>query len=197
MPDVFQELMSAPLCTRAEVLSGAVEISMKSGIYGWWFKPETLIAVPHLCLKDCLKRNELCLLYLGIAPKRPSGSRTLAHRIPLHYKNDTSSSTLRTTLSCLLEIKLRHRGKNDFPALSSADEENLSKWMEENAFVSWVEYQEPWKAESQLIQSGKPYLPFNLRHQTHDDFHKYLTSLRDKARKEALSMKHHSPEPSP
>jgi hypothetical protein len=65
-------------------------------------------------------------------------------------------------------------------------EEKLSAWMKDNAFVSWVVVDEPWKLEDQLIRTLS--LPLNLQDNGKHPFHPVLTEIRRRAREQARQM---------
>jgi hypothetical protein len=126
------------------------------GVYAWYFRD-----LPPLVPPDgCIVRDGLTLLYAGIAPKAPpnNGARaseqTLCHRIRYHMRGNAYGSTLRLTLGCLLAeslgIELHRVGGGKRTTLAEG-EAKLSAWMEENAFVCWMETREPWTVETQLI----------------------------------------------
>ena len=64
-----------------------------------------------------------------------------------------------------------------------AEEATLSQWMEDNAFVAWVETPEPWLLEQAAFQALD--LPLNLQHNSHNRFHSRLTAVRGAARQKA------------
>lgn len=70
-----------------------------SGIYAWYFDAR----LPHVPTAGCNSVGRFKLLYIGIAPMRPSkaGKRsnsTLRRRIRYHFRGNASGSTLRLTL---------------------------------------------------------------------------------------------------
>lgn len=65
-------------------------------------------------------------------------------------------------------------------------EGDLSSWMAENAFVTWIEDPEPWLLESVLIRSID--LPLNLDQNAHHMFHEQLSELRRDARSRAQTL---------
>jgi hypothetical protein len=105
-----------------------------------------------------------------------------------------TKSTLRRTLSCLLESELklhlmrRPSGKRCKLCMAPADEERLTDWMDDNAFVAWVVCKEPWHVERELLSNawpskpGWPRLPLNIRGSC-DPFRVELKKLRAAAGK--------------
>jgi len=65
-------------------------------------------------------------------------------------------------------------------------EERLSQWMEQNAFVAWLEKLAPWKFEEQVIRSLS--LPLNLQGNKHHPFHGVLSSIRAQAKAQARKL---------
>ena len=177
--------------SRVEVLSKDCPIPNLSGIYAWFFKK----IPPSVPVSYCSKLDDLFLLYLGIAPKKPSregkkSSQTLRSRIKFHYRGNVEGSTLRLSLGCLLSeelgIELRRVGSGKRMTFTKSGEEKLSRWMEENAFVSWITHTEPWKLESGAISSLS--LPLNLQGNEQHPFYPILSSLRKKAKVKARAL---------
>jgi len=180
--DVF--LVPIQIATRAEVLARPCPIPDAPGVYGWWFK-----SIPgRMDVKACAKANGLALLYTGISPKRPPANGSAASRqhlrgrIKAHYAGNAEGSTLRKTLGCLLAselgIELRRVGSGNRMTFVLG-EQALSRWMQENAFVSWLGHEEPWELESRLIAAVD--LPLNLDGNARNQFHPELTGTRKQA----------------
>ena len=55
-------------------------------------------------------------------------------------------------------------------------ESALSKWLDDNAFVTWAEHPEPWILEENLIKTLS--LPINLEHNLNHPFHPTLKDVR-------------------
>ena len=62
----------------------------------------------------------------------------------------------------------------------------LDEWMEENAFVCWVEHPTPWEVEGQIISELS--LPLNLQDNLNHPFHQTLTEMRKKAKQNARDL---------
>ena len=131
----------------------------------------------------------LTLLYVGIAPSRATSKNTLRKRIKGHYANHASRSTLRRSLGCLLEdelgiqLRLNRSGRVTF---GKEGEARLSEWMADNAFVVWMEHDEPWRLEPKIIQSVS--LPLNIEHNGQHPFAPVLSALRKEARERAKEL---------
>ena len=180
----LREFREAQMFTRAEVLTDPYPVPSEPGVYGWWFR-----ALPtQLDTSNCLKRDGCALLYTGISPKAPpangrSASRErLRSRIRTHYTGNAEGSTLRKTLGVLLsadlEIQLRLVGSGKRMTFGTGEQE-LSRWMDENALVSWIVHPKPWTLESELIRDLD--VPLNLAGNQHNAFHPELTAARSNA----------------
>jgi len=145
----------------SEVLHSLKDLSIK-GVYGWWFKnmPAT---VP---LDSTIQLARMRLLYVG------TSSRALWKRLQEHVGHDSSKSTVRRSIGCLLaeELHLQFvvsritRGTCCHFGLG-AGEGCLSAWMEENARVSWIQHHEPFLLEDYLIKTLV--LPMNMAGNDH------------------------------
>ena len=191
--DVLDGLVQpARLWSRAEVLARPSPVPSHPGVYGWYFSE---LPWP-LDTSQCVAWDDCTLLYGGIAPKappangRPASQRSLRHRIRYHYSGNAAGSTLRLTLGCLLAerlgIQLRRVGSGRRLTFA-AGEARLSAWMADNAYVTWVETERPWRAEQRLIASVS--LQLNLVDQNrHQAFHQQLTKARADARLTARTL---------
>ena len=169
----------APLLGAADVLSRTTALPER-GIYGWFFK-----TIPPGCpIEHCVRRDQACLLYLGIAPSRSTSSATIRSRLRLHLTATTYESTLRLSLASLLQEQL---DLSFVPAGRSvrlgAGEAVLSKWLHEHALVAVIAHPTPWSVEKDLIALLD--LPLNLQHNQHHPFHCALASARAQVRAEA------------
>jgi hypothetical protein len=161
-------------------LSGApTMIPQEGGVYAWWFSKAPL-GVP---IDDTANHEGRRLLYVGIAPRKPSAagsvsSRTLRHRLLTHCRGPIASSTLRRTLAVLLALDLRlsiTRALSLKLKMPPEHETRLTEWMNENAQVVWSTCAAPWEVEDHLIQGTR--LPLNIRGSS-DPFAKELSKLR-------------------
>jgi len=177
--------------SRSEVLSKPSPVPKSRGVYAWYFRD----FLPASVTADCIRFGELRLLYVGISPSAPPtngkapSKQSLWHRIRYHYRGNAEGSTLRLSLGCLLlptlGIELRHVGTG--PRLTFADgEERLCRWMQDNAFVTWMECHEPWAMEHHLISSLC--LPLNLDRNDSSPFHSTLSEQRRAAKTRAREL---------
>jgi len=67
-----------------------------------------------------------------------------------------------------------------------AGEQVLSEWMDQNAFVCWLEHPAPWEIESRLIRELHP--PLNLADNSHHAFYQHLSQIRKGAKARARSL---------
>ncbi|MFI2302375.1 GIY-YIG nuclease family protein [Actinacidiphila glaucinigra] len=161
-----------------EVLMRPSPVPAVAGVYGWHFEE-----APHADL-DAGR-----LLYVGIAPRHMANrtsSQNLRKRVRYHYRGNAAGSTLRLTLGCLLGLELRLVGSGTRMTFGKAGEAALSQWMAENARVCWIEQDEPWAMESELISELD--LPLNLDQNRHNAFHDRLKELRAQARQRAREL---------
>jgi hypothetical protein len=183
-PDVTGFLSPERLWRRHEVLSRPSPVPAVPGVYGWWFDrlPAPIDA------SGCHQFDGFTLLYTGISPKQPprngrSASKgQLRQRIVTHYANNAEGSTLRKTLGCLLAeelgIQLRRVGSGSRQTFVNG-EQQLSQWMAEHAYVSFVVHERPWELEERLIELLD--LPLNLDGNSRNAFHAELTRVRKDA----------------
>lgn len=163
------------------------------GLYGWFFRE----APPGVPLQNCLFRNEMPLLYIGIAPKEPwmsgtiqkESTQSLRHRIQYHYRGNAEGSTLRLTLGCLLasqlELELRRVGGGRRMTFGLG-ENRLTEWMASHAYVTWFEHVTPWEPEAQLFSNLS--LPLNLAGNRAHPFQLGLRRIRAAARNRARAL---------
>jgi hypothetical protein len=163
-----------------ELRAAPTLIPRSGGIYAWWF----LNGPPGVPLDGTTIHAGRRLLYVGIAPRKPSAvgrpsTRTLRTRLLNHCRGPLASSTLRRTLSVLLQAELElclavtNAGKLK---MSSDNESRLTQWMDENAQVFWIVHPEPWEVEDYLLKSTVR-LPLNIRGSS-DPFVKRLSTMR-------------------
>ncbi|WP_432187701.1 GIY-YIG nuclease family protein [Streptomyces sp. Tue6028] len=173
--------LTAPdrLWSAEEVLSRPSPVPAAAGVYGWHFEQ-----APFADL-DAGR-----LLYVGIAPRYMANrisTQNLRKRVRYHYRGNAAGSTLRLTLGCLLGIELRRVGRSGTRmTFGKTGEAVLSQWMAENARVCWIEHDEPWTLESELISQLD--LPLNLDQNRHNPFHGRLKELRSQARQRAREL---------
>ncbi|MEU1201608.1 GIY-YIG nuclease family protein [Streptomyces sp. NPDC005813] len=167
------------LWSAQEVLLRPSPVPAAAGVYGWHFEqaPSADLAAGRL-------------LYVGIAPRymaNRTSTQNLRKRVRYHYRGNAAGSTLRLTLGCLLGIELRRVGRSGTRmTFGKAGEAALSQWMAENARVCWIEHDEPWTLESELISQLD--LPLNLDQNRHNPFHSRLKELRSQARQRAREL---------
>ena len=175
--------------SRAEVLCRPCPVPAVSGAYGWFFEE----VPPRVITDTCIQFEGLWLLYVGISPKPPPrhggkpSAQNLRKRIRSHFRGNASGSTLRLTLGVLLSerlrIKLRRVGSGNRMTFQAEGEARLNEWLDQHAFVAWVEHLEPWVLEEQAVQNLS--LPLNIQGNARHPFYPELKSLRDSARSEA------------
>ena len=145
----------AELFSRPSILARPELVPESRGIYAWFFRE-----IPPLVPTDsCFTRDVLTLLYVGISPKNANSHQNLRKRIFNHYRGNAKGSTLRLTLGVLLTATsnhpLRRVGSGHQMTFTREGELWLNDWLERNAFVCWVEHQEPWLAEDDASSPKK------------------------------------------
>lgn len=169
--------------SRKEVLSKPSPIPMKNGIYAWFFKSTP----PLVPVKDCLVSENKILLYAGISPKNDTSTQNLRKRITTHFRGNAEGSTLRLTLGTLLYEKsgyeLRRVGSGKRKTLTHLGEQWLDNWMDDNAYVFWVEHDKPWTIEKDVLRHFS--LPLNIQDNEHHPFSKVLSNIRTTAKRKA------------
>jgi hypothetical protein len=176
------------LWTRAEILGNPCPVPKVPGVYAWYFQ-----AIPsQVPIAHCHVHNDFILLYIGISPKKPPQNgkppsrHTIYNRLRYHLKGNAKGSTLRLTLGCLLSdtlgIQLRRIGSGTRMTFANG-ERVLNAWLDQCAYITWMQHPQPWLIEEELIQ--KLSLPLNLDQNNDHDFHSHLTQLRRDARERA------------
>ncbi|MCX5042459.1 hypothetical protein OG921_04635 [Aldersonia sp. NBC_00410] len=191
VPARLDEYLIAPVFARAQVLARPCPVPVAAGVYGWWFRE----LPADIDTSGCRTRDGLTLLYTGISPRRPPQNgrapsrQTLRTRITYHYRGNAEGSTLRKTLGCLLGaelgIDLRRYGSGTRRHFGTG-EAILNRWLEANAFVSWIACDTPWVVEEELIQ----YLdvPLNIDTNSHNAFYPKLKEVRAAAVRHANEL---------
>jgi hypothetical protein len=155
------------LYTASEVLTRPCPVPTSAGVYVWFFDT----ALPLVDIGACHRVGDRALLYIGISPKAPSlrgfppSRSTLRKRIQTHFRGNAEGSTLRRTLGCLLGpqlgIQLRRVGSGHRYTFTNSGEQLLDRWIDQHAFVAWVETEKPWEIEKKILSSDLS-LPLNV-----------------------------------
>ncbi|MEI6691761.1 MAG: hypothetical protein WCL43_03470 [Chlorobium sp.] len=174
------------LYSRDEVIANPCPVTKANGVYAWFFKE----VPPGVPVEGCLTHNGLTLLYIGISPDKKgkaASDQTLQQRVRYHYKGNADKSTLRRSLGILLAGKsgfpLRRVGSGKKLTLTNKGEKWLDQWLQENAFVTWVEHDAPWDLENTLFHSLS--LPLNIQGNKLHPFAAILASIRSEAIEQA------------
>lgn len=174
------------LLSRAETLNHPDCIPLARGVYAWFFS-----SIPPLVpVSDCYVRNDLTLLYVGISPKNAVSRQNLRKRVKYHYCGNAEGSTLRLTLGVLLtelsDFPLRRVGKGKRMTFTHLGEQWLDNWMADHAHVCWVQHDEPWILENELLKTYS--LPLNIQDNRHHPFSVTLCDMRRAAKAKAREM---------
>jgi hypothetical protein len=177
------------LYSRSAVLNKPCPVPQEPGAYAWFFK-EAPVIVPT---DECILKDGLTLLYVGISPdkvSKPNSTQNLRKRITNHYRGNAEGSTLRRSLGVLLseqsDFPLRRVGSGKRMTFTHLGEQWLDDWMENNAFVCWVQHPAPWELEEELL--GTLSLPLNIKGNKEHMFADSLSQLRKDAIQLAKEM---------
>jgi hypothetical protein len=190
-PDEVASYLATNIHSRAQVLATPCPIPREPGVYGWWFHE----LPADIDVAGCRTRDGLTLLYAGISPKEPPtngrapSKEALRSRIKTHYTGNAEGSTLRRTLGCLLAdrlgLELRRFGSGTRLHFGIG-ERDLSRWMDANAYVSWLPVPQPWVLEKHLIDTLD--LPLNLDRNKRSRFQVTLRAIRADAANHARAL---------
>ncbi|MHA3020123.1 GIY-YIG nuclease family protein [Mycobacterium sp. BMJ-28] len=179
--------LDAQRYTRDEVFADPCPVPAAAGAHGWWFRE-----VPDgIDVSGCAQREGWTLLYVGISPGPPRTDgkaqipQDLRKRIRYHFGANNAGadgSTLRKSLGVLLGeqlgFELRRIGSGKRQTFAGG-EAVLTRWMAENAAVSWVLHPEPWYLEPKLIDALD--LPLNFQENGRNAFAPELKRRRKEA----------------
>lgn len=145
---------------RVYTAADLAEVPRAPGVYVWFFDE----IPPGVPTGDCHVTADGTALYVGIATEK----RTLWSRLRNHFRGNASGSTLRLTLGCHLDLRLRVTGMR----LTFGDEESvLSEWLALHGRVACVADPRPHLRERELLESGL--FPLNIK----DNPHPYAPSV--------------------
>ncbi|MEJ7785477.1 MAG: GIY-YIG nuclease family protein [Solirubrobacteraceae bacterium] len=148
------ELIQEPI----PVEDAAAELPEQSGLYVWYADYALIEHKPRLPRED-----HWHLLYVGIAPARPTSKATLHSRIVRqHLGGNVGSSTFRLSLAALLWEKegWQPKGTGMRVQLDKQHNEELSQWQREHLALRWTEHPAPRSIEHFVIQGMCP--PLNV-----------------------------------
>ena len=170
------------LYSRDEVLSNPCPVTRVNGVYAFFFKE----VPPGVPVDGCFTHDGLTLLYIAGSPDKKgkaNSTQTLQQRVRYHFKGNADGSTLRRSLGILLAKEsgypLRRVGSGKKMTLTNKGEQCLDRWMQENAFVTWIENEEPWDLENQLLNSLS--IPLNIQGNKHHPYASLLAQIRSQA----------------
>ncbi len=170
------------LYSRDEVLSNPCPVTKANGVYAFFFKE----VPPGVPVDGCFTHDGLTLLYIAGSPDKKgkaNSTQNLQQRVRYHFKGNADGSTLRRSLGILLAkesgYSLRRVGSGKKMTLTNKGEQWLDLWMQENAFVTWIENEEPWDLENKLLNSLS--IPLNIQGNKHHPYAALLTQIRNLA----------------
>ena len=144
-----------------------------AGIYAWFFR-----RIPDgIPTGGCISRDGATLLYVGISPRKEGGKGKLSERVRYHFEGKAQWSTLRYSLGSVLKNELGTVLKASGRSWTfGTTEAALSRWIAENAMVSWVGLRNPRPLEKYILNTIS--LPLNIEGNSHHPFCKRLKELR-------------------
>jgi len=154
---------------------------ISNGVYGWWFDQ----GLPIAPRDECIERDGMRLLYVGIAPRKsrsikPGAPSPLKRRFQRDHLRRVRGSTLRKSIAALLQRELGlefRRDKGGKVGMERFHEEKLSVWINQHAAISITRHDEPWRLEEEIVRHGPP-LPLNIDMSEHP-FKSTLKDLRN------------------
>lgn len=193
--EVVAQLQKRRLYSRDEVLTKPSPVPSVAGLYAWFFRE----VPPIVPTNQCLTRDGLTLLYIGISPdkrSKPNSKSTLRKRIVTHFRGNAEGSTLRRTLGVLTAgasgFPLCRVGSGKRMTFTHLGEQELDDWMSRNALVAWIEHSAPWEIEHEVL--GVASCPLNISGNAHHPFSIDLKRLRweaiQKARTTPIAREH-------
>lgn len=193
--EAVTKFLAAQRYMRAEVFAEPCPVPAEAGVHGWWFRE-----IPGgIDISGCQQQDGWTLLYVGItsgpprADGKPRTPQDLRKRIRYHFGAggaNADGSTLRKSLGVLLggELGFALRRVGSGKRMTFAGGESvLTRWMAENAAVSWVLHPEPWHLERKLIAALE--LPLNFQDNDGNAFAPELKRLRREAAVKAGKMR--------
>lgn len=142
------------------------------GFYAWWANPANLTDAdpPIPAVYPPGSSPEWSLLYVGIAPKRPSQTgvdRTIAARISKdHRGGNIGGSTFRQSLASILRTSLALSPKHGHDRARLVDESPLSQWIDATCGLTTAATATPSRIEDDVVRTLGA--PLNLRPGYHE-----------------------------
>lgn len=178
------EAVKVLLAKPADLVKARQKLPLSNGLYAWWALRGSIPGVPE---NPHPEDEGLDLFYVGIAPKDASSTASLNSRVlNNHMGGNTGSSTFRLTLASLLmdALELTPRKTKTKYVLPPEQNKVLSEWQKKNLRLTWVEHDEPWTIEDDVVAELKP--PLNLAGNSSHPFHSTLKAARSSFREAAV-----------
>ena len=179
----IDEAIDALLGRPIKVDTARAVLPATGGIYAWWTERGAIPGVPE---NPHPKDENLSLFYVGRAPRDSASSATLQSRIVKnHLSGNTGASTFRFTLAALLMETLGFSPRRTATkyVLPASQNQALSDWLRAHLRLTWVEHEEPWTVEDQIIARLRP--PLNLAGNASHPFNARLSEARARFREAA------------
>ena len=146
------------------------KLSDSRGVYIICVKRKSSLPKQMLKLKYA-SLNGLPVIYVGKAEK----SR-YERDYKSHFKGTARNSTLRMSLGVLFGLKKEPLPNSKYRFVQK-DEQKLSKWMEENILLHYIECDHPAKEEEYLIAKFSP--PLNIKDNLSPQNRSFRKNLKD------------------
>lgn len=179
----IDEAIEGLLADPVDVEAAREALPAENGVYAWWTVSGAIPGVPQ---QPHPSDRALQLFYIGIAPRDSNSSATLRSRIlGNHLGGNTGSSTFRFALAALLIDTLEftpHQTTRKY-VLPSSQNRALSVWQRQHLKLTWVEHNQPWLIEDEIIASLGP--PLNLAGNASHPFYSTMRDARARFREAA------------
>ena len=156
----------AATLTRVPRLPRADVVPDKAGFYAWWVATDYLADADPPIPLEVEQIAGWALVYVGIAPDRPGGTRTLRSRITKDHTGGTiGNSTFRQSIASLFRDHLGLVPLKGYDRSRVVDERPLTEWLSAHCALTTTEVDDPWRYEAAVIATLEP--PLNIKHGTH------------------------------
>ena len=154
----------------------------KPGSYAWWVTTDHLAdSYPPIPLEE-ERIAGWTLVYVGIAPDRLGGRRTLRSRIAKDHTGGTiGNSTFRQSMASLFRDHLGLVPLSGYDRSRVVDERPLTEWLSAHCGLTTIEMDAPWLYEERVIATLGP--PLNIKHGTHP-FRHVVSAAREQLRRD-------------
>jgi hypothetical protein len=173
---IASALTVAPRPPRADLVPD------RAGIYAWWVATGHLGDANPPIPFEGERVGGWALVYVGIAPERPGGARTLRSRIVKDHTGGTiGNSTFRQSIASLCRDYLGLVPLEGYDRSRVVNERPLTEWLSAHCRLTTTEVNDPWRYEQAIIATLEP--PLNIKHGTHP-FRRVVSAAREQLRRD-------------